>query len=213
MTEEAKAKRGVGADTVQAVFGNVGDLVDGVAAEIGKLLGLQAAPHLLNGVQVVGVAWQLLDPELVTLASDPVAHASTVMRGQSVPDQHHRSLLFELVELGEKLDQGLIVVGTRTQLEHEMRIAAIGFVRECPGQGQPFPVEPMFEHWRVASGGPGRPHRRQQGHPRLVFKHNQRVLAPCPFFSCGQRCLTQPARAASFRSTARRAGRCRVQVN
>jgi hypothetical protein len=31
---------------------------------------------------------------------------------QSVPDQHHRSLLFELVQLGGKFDQGLIVVGT-----------------------------------------------------------------------------------------------------
>jgi hypothetical protein len=44
------------------------------------------------------------------------------MRGQDVPDQHHRSLLFELVQLGQEFDQGLVVVGTRMQLEDEMRV-------------------------------------------------------------------------------------------
>jgi hypothetical protein len=51
------AERRVGADAVQSVFGNIGNLVDGIGAEIGKLLGLEVAPDLLNGVEVVGIAW------------------------------------------------------------------------------------------------------------------------------------------------------------
>jgi hypothetical protein len=39
----------------------------------------------------------------------------------------------------------------------------------------------MAQHRGVAPGCPGRTHRRQQRHPRLVFEHDQRVLAPAVF--------------------------------
>ena len=181
MTEEAKAERRVGADAVQSTSGNVGNLMDGVRAQIAELLGLQVAPDLFDRVEVVSIAWQRLDPQPVTLAVEPVVHASAVMRGQPVPDQHHRSVLLKLMQLGEELDERFVVVGARTQLEDEMRVAAIRFVGKCTGQGQPFPVEPMVQDWRVAAWRPGRPHRWQQGHARLVLEHDQRVLAPCPF--------------------------------
>jgi hypothetical protein len=66
-------------------------------------------------------------------------------RGRAVP--HHRSLLFELVRLAEKVNKRFVVVGTRTKLEDEMRVTAIGFVGECTRQRQPLQVGELPEHF------------------------------------------------------------------
>jgi len=58
------------------------------------------------------------------------------MGGQSVPDQQHATL-FDRVQLAQELDQCFVVVGARTQLEDEVSIAAIGFVR----QGTKSPID------------------------------------------------------------------------
>jgi hypothetical protein len=134
MTEERQAECGVAADAVQAGFGNSGHVVDGVAAEIRKVLSLEAVSDLLDRVEVRRIAGQAFNPEPVMLAGDPLAHASAAMRRQAVPDQHYRALLLELAQLAQELDQGLIVVGTRTELEDEMRVAAIRFVRQGASQ-------------------------------------------------------------------------------
>ena len=59
------------------------------------------------------------------------------MRWQAVPDQDHPTLL-ESVHVVQELDEGLVVVGTRTQLENEVSIAAIRFVDEGTGYREPF---------------------------------------------------------------------------
>jgi hypothetical protein len=45
--------------------------------------------------------------------------------------------------------------------EHEMRIAAILFIHQGAGYGQPFPGKPTAQHWRPSAGPPSRPHRGQ----------------------------------------------------
>ena len=69
-------------------------------------------------------------------------------------------------------------------------ITAIRFVGERASERQALPVEPMTQHRRLASGCPRRSHRGQQRDPGLVLEDDQCVLAPGPFFSCGQRCFT-----------------------
>src|SRR2546423_6404851 len=90
------------------------------------------------------MACQRLDPQTVTLAVEPIAHASAVMRGQPVPDQHHRSVLLELMQLGEELDERFVVVGARTQLDDEMRVGAIGFVASAPARDTRFQLNRWF---------------------------------------------------------------------
>jgi len=48
MAEERKAEWSIATNAVQTILGNAGDLVDCVAAEVRKLLGLQTAPYLLG---------------------------------------------------------------------------------------------------------------------------------------------------------------------
>jgi hypothetical protein len=54
------------------------------------------------------------------------------MRRQSVPDEQHWPLL-DLVQLAQEVDQQFVVLGARTQLEDEVRITAIRFVRQRAG--------------------------------------------------------------------------------
>ena len=48
-------------DAFQAVCSGVGDLIDGIGAQIGELFRLEAAPNLLDGIDVRCVARQRLD--------------------------------------------------------------------------------------------------------------------------------------------------------
>src|SRR6266852_3483145 len=213
MAEKCEAKWCVASDAVQAVFGGFRHLAYGVGTEVGQLLGFHVAPDLLNGIEVRSIAWQRLNAQPIALVGDPVQHASAAVRWESIPDQDDRALLLMLMHFAEKVDQGFIVVGARTQLKDEVGVTAIGFVRQYAGDRQPLPREVVPQHGRLASGCPGGSHRRQQRHARLVLKHQQRVLALCPFFNCGQRFLTHCSMASSLRSLARRAGRCQVQSN
>ena len=61
MTEEGEAQRSIGADAVETAFGDIGNLIHRVGAEIGEFLRLQVAPHVLDWIEVRCVAWQPLD--------------------------------------------------------------------------------------------------------------------------------------------------------
>ncbi len=61
MMEEGEAHCSVGADAVETAFGDVGDLINRVGAEIGEFLRLQVAPDVLDWIEVRCVPWQPLD--------------------------------------------------------------------------------------------------------------------------------------------------------
>jgi hypothetical protein len=61
VTEEGEATRGIGADAVETVLGDSGDVVKRGGAEVGKFLRRQVAPDVLNGIEVRCLAWQSLD--------------------------------------------------------------------------------------------------------------------------------------------------------
>ena len=132
MTQKREAECSVTTDAFEAVCSGVGDLIDSIGAQIGELFRLEAAPNLLDGIDFRCVAWEWLDGQPVLLAGDPVAHPMASMRRQSVPDEQHWPLL-DLVQLAQELDQQFVVIGARTQLEDEVRITAIRFVRQRTG--------------------------------------------------------------------------------
>ena len=211
MAEEGETQRSVVIDPLQTVFGGVGNLADGVGAQVGKLCRFHIAPRLFKRIELWSIPRQSLDGEPVALAGDPIRHAPAPMRRQPIPDQQHQAVHLMLMQFRQKSDQCFIVVGARTQRKDEVRIATVRLVDHSTSDGQPLPGKAVVEHWRLASGRPSRSDRRQQGDARLVLKHDQRVLAPSSFFSRGQRCVTQRSMASSSRSTARRAGRCQLQ--
>jgi len=55
------------------------------------------------------------------------------MRWQAVPDEQHATLL-DRVHVAQELDEHFVVVGARTQLEHEVSITAIWFVGQRTSQ-------------------------------------------------------------------------------
>jgi hypothetical protein len=55
------------------------------------------------------------------------------------------------LEVATAGDQQIGVVGTRTQLQKEVGVTAIGFVRQYAGDRQAFVVEPMPQRWRLAA--------------------------------------------------------------
>ncbi len=133
MTEKGEAEGGVAADTVEAVFSNIGNVADRIGAQVAKFRRFEVAPDVFDGIEVWRVTRQSFDAQPIALAGDPVQHAPAAMRGQPVPDQQHATLL-DVVHVGQELNQRLVVVGARTQLEDEVRIATIGFVRQSTGQ-------------------------------------------------------------------------------
>jgi len=59
--QEGEAEWSVAADTIVARFCDVGDLVDRIGAQVGELFRLEAAPSLLDGIDLRCVARQWLD--------------------------------------------------------------------------------------------------------------------------------------------------------
>jgi len=197
VTQKREAECSVTANTFEAVCSGVGDLSDGVEHRFAELFRLEAAPNLLDGIDVRCVAREWLNGQPVALAGDPVAHLMAAMRRQAVPDEQHWPLL-EFDQLGQEVDQQFVVIGARTQFEDEVRSTAIRFVGQCAGERQPFPIEAVAQHWRAT--GAGAQVARTEGSsetPDSSSKTINRVLAPCPFFNCGQRRLPQRSIAAS----------------
>jgi hypothetical protein len=58
VTQKSEAEFGVGADAIQAVFGDRLNLSDCVTAEVGKLDGLEIAKDLLGWIELRRVARQ-----------------------------------------------------------------------------------------------------------------------------------------------------------
>lgn len=104
-----------------------------------------------------------------------------------------------------------VFVAAFPDLEDQRRLAAVGPVGQRGRHGQPAPVEVVAQHRSLAAGRPGGPHRREKRESALVVEADPGAAAPGAFFIRGQSCFTQAATASSLRSTARRAGRCRLQ--
>src|SRR5579875_2858198 len=210
MAQEVEAQLAIGTDAVQAGLGRFPRFFNGVGAQVGQLDALHVAPDQLYGVEVVGVARELLDQE-PALGCQPGLHGLGAVGGQPVPDEGDLLAGEVAVQLFEELDQATGVVGVLLALEHEGGLGPVGAKRQGCRHRQPGPGEVVAQDGCLPFGGPGRPHRGEEGETALVLEDDPRLPAPGAFFIRGQSTAAQLAMAPSLRSRARRAGRWRDQ--
>src|SRR6266511_2676148 len=152
-----------------------------------------------------------VEAQPVALGGQPGFHVLGAVRGQAVPDQDHRLAAQVATQLGEVLDEAFGVVAARFGLEDQLGSAAVGAVGQYAGPRHARPGEPVGQHRCLATRRPGAPHDGQQRESTFVLETDPRACASSPLLIRGQSFLTHASMAASSRSLARRAGRCRVQ--
>src|SRR5215217_7662503 len=204
---------GRAANPVDTTLGGPDDLLKGVASEIGQLaaLALEVAPQRLGRVELRGIAGQPLHHQPMALAGNERPHLVAAMCRQPIP-QHGRLLpTQEAPQLAQHADQAVGVVAARLDMEGELAAATIGAKAQRGGDRGTLPVEPVDQHRGLAAGRPGRAHDRGQRNAGLVEEADDGLAAPGVFLILGQSLATHWRIACSSRSTARRAGRCRLQ--
>jgi len=115
------------------------------------------------------------------------------------------------LESVQETDERDVVIAAGPRLEEETTAAAVPPERQGHGEGELRPVEGVDQDRGFATRGPRAADRRPLRDPALVLEDDPGPAAPSVFFTAGQRVVTQCRIAASFRSFARLAGRCRVQ--
>jgi hypothetical protein len=95
-------------------------------------------------------------------------------------------------------------------LEEETTAPEVPPERHGHGDGELLPIEGMDQDRRFAAWRPGAADRRPLGDPTFVLEDDPGAATPSVFFTAGQRAVIQCWIAASFRSLARLAGRCKV---
>jgi hypothetical protein len=160
VTEEREGESGVVADAAEALVDDLGGLADGVRAQVGELGPFQVAPHLFDGVEVIGVGREAFDHQPVTLALDEPLHGPTAVGRQAVPDEGGFVAVEVAVELEQEVHDGLVVVGARLHGKYQGSIGPAG--REAHGRRhrESLPVvQVVTEHRGLAPRSPGGPHR------------------------------------------------------
>lgn len=129
------------------------------------------------------------------------------MRGESVPDERGLVTTQQIVQLGDELDQRLVVERARSHGEHQIRVGPVGRKGERTRHRETLPVEVVSEHRGLAARCPGGSHRGEERETRLVFEDDPRPAPSGVFFTTGQRSRAHAAMASWSASRARRAGR------
>lgn len=187
-----------------------GERLDIPAGEIREGLGLEVAPHVLDGIELRRVRRErdLHRPHDIQERGD----AEPAVRRRTIPDQRERrpQLAGELLHEGQH--RGRIEVRLDQQLEVQPYGAAIGTEAQG-GDGRhllPMPA-PMPQHRCEPTPAPGAAYHRQQQQAAFVDEHEPRAQSAGFCLMRGQSCLIQRWIPASSRSHARRVGRCGVQ--
>jgi hypothetical protein len=185
---------------------------EGRRTHVRQFPALEVAPDQFDRVQLRGVARQTLDAQPCSLLRQVPGHPSTLMSRQPVPDQDDRLLPQVAFEVPQEGDQRAIGVAAWLRLKEEPSPAPIPSEGQRAGHRQALPAAAhMGQDGRFA---PGRPRSADDGLLReaaFVLEDDPGPAAPGVFFSCRQRRVFQVLIAGSFRSRARRVGRCSDQ--
>src|SRR5712691_2560475 len=211
MSEKGERQRGTAPHAPEASADLPLDFAEVVRAEIGELPALDVAPHEFGRVEIRGVAGQPLDGAPRPLGPEVRRHGAALVRGQAVPDQDDAPPPTMPLELAEEADQCHVVVAAGARVEEEITAAAVPAEGQGHGEGEFGPIERVDQNRGFAPWGPRPADRRPLRDAALVLEDEPGPAAPSVFFTAGQRVVTQCWTAASFRSFARLAGRCRVQ--
>ena len=186
-------------------------LAEIVRAEVGQFGALDVAPHELGRVELRRVAGQPLDREPRALGPEVRLHGPTLMRGQPVPDQGNPTPAKLALQVGQELHQGGIIVAARASCKTQPAAPEIPPERHGDGDGELLPVEGVDQDGGFAAGRPRATDRRPLGDATLVLEDDPAAEFSRFFFTADQRVEIHCRTASSFRSLARRAGRCSDQ--
>ena len=178
MTQERVGQVRGAPDPLDAALGRGGDLLEGVAGQVGQLHPLEVGPQRLDGVEVGRVAGQPFGDQPVALAAKPGTHDLAAVGREAVPQQGRLLPAQEDPQLVQGLDERVGVVGVGLVVEGQRRAAAARPVAQAGRHRGPLPLEVVAEDGGVAARRPGPADDRQQRHARLVEAHDGGPAAP-----------------------------------
>jgi len=212
VAQETERQVRVTTDARAAATERRAERVDGRRTHIRQFPALAVAPDQFDGVQLRGVTRQALDAQPRSLVRHVPGHPPTRMRRQPVPDQDDRLSPEMPFEVPQEGDQCAIGVATRPRVKEEPGPAPIPTEGQRASDRQALPIAAhMRQDGRVP---PRRPRSADDGLLReatFVLEDDPGPAAPGVFFSCSPRRVFQVSIARSFRSRARRVGRCSDQ--
>lgn len=180
------------------------------AGEVGERIGLEIAPHILDRIQLRGVRREIELKPIHYVEGDLGSEAA--MDLGAIPHQQQRltKVAGELLE--EAQHCGGIEVRIDQQLKVQAHLAPVGADTQGGDRRDLLEVAAtMPEHWSLPAPAPGATHYRKQEQPAFVDENQPSAQPPGFFLIRGQSCLIQRWMPSSFRSKARRLGRCGVQ--
>lgn len=214
VTQERERERGLSPDPGEASAEGMAKHGELDRAHVGEFSAFDVPPDLFDWVQFGRVGGQPFDRQPRPLSGEVGGHDSALMRAEAVPDENDplpSEVAFEGAQEPNQRDV-LVAPGLGVKVE----TGAPGVPAEGQGRRdrEPLPVATdMGQDRRVTTR---RPRPADDGLLRdaaFVFEDEPGVLAPGVFFTAGHRRVTHCRIAASSRSRARRAGRCRDQLS
>jgi len=201
---ECSDERRATAHATECGTGMVAELAERLRAQVRQFVVLPVAPHVLDRIELGGVARKILQHDPAVLRGDVVAHDPAPVGRQAVPDDEQLPAEMAL-EVGEELDdlRPLDWSGEEPKVEIPPR---------DPGdRREQVPVEVVLQDRRLSTWGPGPAAMRPLGQSALVDEDDRLPLGGSVFFNAGQRTRFQWRIAASSRSSARPVGRWQLQ--
>lgn len=214
MLQECEGERRLAPDAPAARSNGVSQRPDVRRAEVGQFTALQIAPEEFDGVEIRRVGRKTFDVQPGTLRAEVGRHAVTFVRAESIPDEHDTLAAEVSLQGAQERDERRVGIRAWVGLKVQAGAPTIPTKRERGGDRQPLPIRPgVAQDWGLAARRPRAPHDGVLRHAAFVLEDYPSVAAARVFFTAGQRWRRQWRMAASSRSRAWRAGRCRDQCN
>ena len=156
---------------LELVAGAEVQLVEIVGAVVGKRVALQPRPQVFDRVHVRRVRWQERDLDVAIQAVQVLAHQTTAMRLQAVPD-HQQRLLQVGLERFEEFDDLFLLDAALVQPEQTIGACEASDDRDV------IPVEVKLDDGRLSPGRPGADSGRALADAGLVHEDNQSAFSP-----------------------------------
>jgi len=211
VSQEGSEKVGLALERPRVATSSRRELIEIEEGQVRKRVELQVTPDVLDGIEFGRIRWKELGRELRVL-DQKVLNAICTVGIEPVPDENHRRIDLRL-ELAEETDDTLRVdVRIRVEAKVEADVAAIGGDAQGPDGGYlAMRAAAVAERRRFAPRTPGAPHERRHHQATLVEEREPGLLPGRFFLMRGQSSRTHPWMRCSFRSAARRWGRCGLQ--
>jgi hypothetical protein len=179
-------------------------LAEVVRTVVGQPVSLEPRPQIFDGIEVWGIGRKKGDLDVPVQGIEIVAHQTTAMCIQTVPE-YERRLLEMGLECLEKFDGLILADASLVQPEQSVGTRDSGNHRDVN------PVEVKQDDRRLPFGRPGAHARGALSDAGLVNKDDQSAFSPGFFLRAGQVLRFQLRTASSSRPMARSSGFCTLK--